>query len=171
MSSDSQAPNYAYIHPSAQSTRQILESTPTTGPSSAPLNFTTTSTSSTTAAAAPGAASEDARAHARPTITQRASTTNYADADARARAAIAADQHTDIPQGDRPRDERPDTAAREQAAGSTGSIGWRPRFGRKQSWNQQDMKHELQMSVVMNEGAGRGPGFSEVLGKTAAGGE
>ncbi|KFY18944.1 hypothetical protein V493_08240 [Pseudogymnoascus sp. VKM F-4281 (FW-2241)] len=36
--------------------------------------------------------------------------------------------------------------------------GWKPKYGRTQSWNQQDWKRELQMSEV---GGGEKAGFSE----------
>lgn len=43
-------------------------------------------------------------------------------------------------------------------------MGWRPKYGRKQSWSQQDLKRELQMSVMSDGGGGKETkgGFSEV---------
>jgi hypothetical protein len=169
MSSDSQAPSYAYISSSAQSTRQLLESTST---SDAALNYTSTSPTSSDAPTrlSPG---------------RRSSTTNYANADARARAAIVtaesstagpAPQTSDGSKGEKS-DGHADTdagatTARERAA-NIANIGWRPRLARTHSWNRQDLKHELQMSLLLDEraGAGLGLGFSEVLGKAVGDGQ
>lgn len=44
-----------------------------------------------------------------------------------------------------------------------GSVAWKPAFGRKQSWNHQDLKHTMQMSLVTDAaGDTKGlKGFSE----------
>lgn len=139
MSSDPQAPGYTYTSPSAQSTRQLLESIAASDASSFPPNYTNKPPSA------------DA-----PTQNQRLSTANYADADARVRAAIV-----DAAAGGG----EPDDMSSCDTTATTGSVGWRPRLSRAHSWNQQDLKHELHMGVLMmGDGAAGGPGFSEVAG-------
>jgi hypothetical protein len=45
----------------------------------------------------------------------------------------------------------------------TGSMTWKPQIGRRQSWNHEDLKRELQMSTVVEKEAKQvvGSGFSE----------
>ena len=49
------------------------------------------------------------------------------------------------------------TAEAERAMGS--AAAWKPALDRRQSWNRQEHKHELQMSKVGD--VKEGPGFSE----------
>jgi hypothetical protein len=44
-----------------------------------------------------------------------------------------------------------DTAGRGGA-----SASWKPKYGRKQSWSQEDFKREMHMTTVMDEGTGQG---------------
>jgi hypothetical protein len=136
---------YKYTPSSARSTRQILDST----------SISTSSPSQSTA-------SDPSELSFRPQNYTRKSS-NYAEADAHARAALAESSSNtntapenvggdDIGKGEE------NTA---NAGRGTGGVGWKPRYGRMQSWNQQDMKRELQMSGVMPEGLGDLPGFSE----------
>lgn len=92
----------------------------------------------------------------------KSSSSNYADADARARAAITQftqTQNNDSESGRNKMDDKNPTSA------GVSSVNWRPKVGRKQSWSQQDLKREMQMSVVMDEGAGLGHGFTETENK------
>jgi hypothetical protein len=128
-------PNYRYIPSSAQSTRQILDST---SPS------TSTSTNPNEVPFRPQ------------NFTRKSS--NYAEADARARAAVA-EMHTSIAQGDDTQEVGKDKENTDAAAPVSPSTSWRPKYGRKQSWSQQDFKREMHMSTVAD--AGKGHGFTE----------
>jgi hypothetical protein len=135
--------NYRYTPSSAQSTRQILDSSPTPSPSNSTSAFTKPTT--TTAAF-------------RPAPLTRQKSHNYADADALSRSKTAESTHGEKAAGDGRRDH---DGGREEGGAA---VGWRPKYGRKQSWSQQDLKRELQMSVMSDGGGGKETkgGFSEV---------
>jgi hypothetical protein len=131
-------PNYRYTPSSAQSTRQILDSTspsPSTNPNEEPF---------------------------RPQNLRRKSS-NYAEADAKARAAIA-ETLTSTAQGDITEVIMGDEESTETADVTSPSASWRPKPGRKQSWSQQDFKREMHMSAVAD--AGIGHGFTEAGKRT-----
>ena len=77
----------------------------------------------------------------------------------RAAAQSASTQATSVLQGDATGDGQNEATDTEQKGGT---LGWTPKVGRRQSWNQQDLKRAMQMSV-MNESqeVGKGRGFSE----------
>lgn len=126
-------PNYRYTPSSAQSTRQLLEAT------------------------SPAASSNSSEVPFRPQNLTRKSS-NYAEADARARAAVAETHTSKAGESDAQgaRNEKQNTDA---AGSGNPSASWRPKAGRKQSWNQQDFKREMHMSTVAE--AGKGAGFTE----------
>jgi hypothetical protein len=129
-------PDYRYTPSSAQSTRQLLDSTSpststSTNPNEAPFRLQI--------------------------LTRKSS--NYAEADARARAA-AAETHTSTAQGDGIEGIRKDNENEDAAGATSPSTSWRPKAGRKQSWSQEDFKREMHMSTVAD--AGKGHGFTEV---------
>ncbi len=66
----------------------------------------------------------------------------------------ASNVQENVTQGARREMENTDTAG-----SGNPSASWRPKYGRKQSWNQQDFKREMHMSTVAD--AGKGPGFTE----------
>lgn len=125
-------PNYRYTPPSAQSTRQLLDSTSpstSTNPNEVPFQPQN--------------------------LTRRSS--NYAEADARARAAVAETHESKA--GDGTQEVRKDEENTDTAGTVSPSASWRPKHGRKQSWNQEDFKREMHMSTVAD--AGKGYGFTE----------
>jgi hypothetical protein len=142
---------YTYTPSSSASTRQIIDQHPT------PPSPSSTSTPTPEAAAR------------RPLVTRQKST-NYAEADA-ARRATAQSYISPI---------TIDTGAEAQDRGVGGgreeqgeeavtpggaAVGWRPKVNRMQSWNQQDLKHKMQTSMVEATSPAEGvgcPGFSEV---------
>jgi hypothetical protein len=123
-------PNYQYTPSSSQSTRQILDST--------------SSTTSTSPDEVPW----------RPQNLTRKSS-NYAEADARARAALA-DAHTSAAKGNASDEVMKEKGESEPVGTGSASASWKPRYGRKQSWNQQDFKREMHMATVMDEGSKHG---------------
>jgi hypothetical protein len=126
-------PNYQYTPSSAQSTRQLLDSTsPSTSINPNDVPF-------------------------RPQNPTRKSS-NYAEADARARAAVA-ETHTSYAQGDGTKGVRNEKENTDTAGSGNPSASWWPKSGRKQSWNQEDFKRAMHMSTVAD--AGEGPGFTE----------
>ncbi len=58
---------------------------------------------------------------------------------------------------------RPTSSSSSTAAGAQRAMSsteaWKPSFGRRQSWNKEEQKHELQMSKVGN--LQECPGFTE----------
>lgn len=126
-------PNYQYTPPSAKSTRQILEST------------------------SPSTSSNPNEAPFRPqNLTSKSS--NYAEADARARAAVA-EMHASMTEGGSTQGVRKEMEDTDTTGSGNPSTSWRPKAGRKQSWNQQDFKREMHMTTVAD--AGNGAGFTE----------
>jgi hypothetical protein len=126
-------PNYQYTPSSAQSTRQLLDST------------------------SPSTSSNPNEIPFRPQIFTRKSS-NYAEADARARAAVA-EIHASMVEGGSTQGLRKEKENADTASSGNPSASWRPKPGRKQSWNQQDFKREMHMSTVTE--AGKGAGFTE----------
>jgi hypothetical protein len=89
---------------------------------------------------------------------RRRKSSNYAEADARARAAVA-EIHASNTQGDDAQGVREEKQNTDTADTVSPSASWRPKYGRKQSWNQQDFKREMHMSTVAD--AGKDHGFTE----------
>jgi hypothetical protein len=126
-------PNYQYTPSSAQSTRQLLDSTsPSTSSNLNEIPFQPQ------------------------TFTRKSS--NYAEADARARAAVV-EIHALMTEGGGTQELRNEKENADTASSGNPSASWRPKPGRKQSWNQQDFKREMHMSTVAE--AGKGAGFTE----------
>jgi len=121
--------NYQYTPSSAQSTRQLLDST------------------------SPSTSSNPNEIHFRP---RRSS--NYAEAEARARAAVA-EIHASMAEGGGTQGLRNEKENADTASSGNPSASWRPKPGRKQSRNEQDFKREMHMSTVTE--AGKGAGFTE----------
>jgi hypothetical protein len=133
---------YKYTPSSAHATRQVLESSePTSSKTSDPKS-----------------------ADFRPQVFRRKST-NYADADAAARATLAESAQSSVPQEDSPADGRVVEENKNETGTGGGSVNWKPKFGRTQSWNQQDLRRSMQMSLVSDGGEKTLPGFTE--GKTS----
>jgi hypothetical protein len=125
--------NYRYTPSSAQSTRQLLDSTsPSTSTNPNEVPFWPQS------------------------LTRKSS--NYAEADARARAAVA-ETHTSKAEGEGIHGVREDKENINTADAVSPSASWRPKHGRKQSWSQQDFKREMHMSTVADPG--KSHGFTE----------
>jgi hypothetical protein len=126
-------PNYRYTPSSAQSTRQLLESS------------------------SPSTSSNPNEVTFRPQNLTR-KTSNYAEADARARAAVA-ETHASITEGGSTGGTTKENDNTGAAISGNPSASWRPKAGRKQSWSQQDFKREMHMSTVAD--VGKGAGFTE----------
>jgi len=143
-------PDYKYKPSSAQSTRQILDkfSASSAHPCN-PSDYPATNISQSPTAAP---------FHPHPF---RRSSTNYAEAEARARSSRTS-QSPPAP----PLQDVSESGQRRESveATSTGKAtgGWMPRYSRKMSWNQEDMKREVQMKTVKaGEDSKVGAGFSE----------
>ncbi|KAM3542589.1 hypothetical protein BM221_001072 [Beauveria bassiana] len=71
--------------------------------------------------------------------------------------------HTTRESGDRRGTQQEKKRASSSAASSaqqkTTTTSWTPNFERRQSWNAQDRKHELQMAAL--DSVRTGPGFTE----------
>lgn len=155
----------AYNHPTAagQATRQIIDS-PLTPLSIIPLTpaaelpILPSSTKNTS--------QDPSSANFKPQVFRRSST-NYEDADAAARQAKGAPQQhsleqTDVSDGGRRQDN--DKMEERRDSGVAGAaLGWKPQYGRTQSWDKQDWKHALQMGEVVGTQKVEGDmlGFSE----------
>lgn len=146
-SSHTQSSSFTYVPSSAASTRHVLNSSP--------LNRTPQATKSTL----PDKATEEEDFH--PHVFQRRSS-NYADADAAARA-MHATHLSDVKSTPRTATE-PTSAYKKDEATETSptlnsSSGWKPQIGRTQSWNKQDLRRLMQMAQVPSDvGAGYSSG-------------
>jgi len=140
---------YKYTPSSSACTRQILDSTAKQDTQTSPPS--TTSDSSTSS-------NKDDSISFRPQIFQRRSS-NYAIADAASRIATAETLH--MSQSQEKGIDTKSALKMDKIPTSTdeSGIGWKPRYGRKQSWNMQDLKRTMQMGNV--KGA-EGAGFSEI---------
>jgi hypothetical protein len=95
---------------------------------------------------------------------ERRKSSNYADAV----AAASASRFLSQPSGSLPQGDDAAENSQEEAEGAPGgaAVGWKPKVGRKQSWNQQDLKRAMQMSVMSES---QGPGFSSGRGTPVEG--
>lgn len=74
-------------------------------------------------------------------------------------------------QEDGPNDGRIERENKEETGTGGAGVAWKPKFGRKQSWNRQDLKREMMMQGIIGkdgiEGQKEmGKGFSEGTGGT-----
>lgn len=128
---------YKYTPSSSHATRAVLTSASTSTQPQSPINPADPPTSTQT------------DAPFRPQVFRRKST-NYADAAAAALEATASSADASLPQEDGQSDGRsaPEDTTGAGTGKAGGSVAWKPAFGRKQSWNRQDLKHSMQMSQV-----------------------